>query len=202
MIEEKRDIILTEGVPVDIVDFDGTVTPTLAIIGRASRQSSAVITLEAHRRGIFLPEIDLRSGSVVISTVTNERYLAVGLMKEQIGTEIASIISHMMLCNTKMSLSTLAQTVNSRGDVVKGDVAKYTDLDVFTQAISSELRQQNAGLLHDAEYLIYAPEIEASLLDKLTLTVGTRKTPLKVVNVDYVTYPGITLVQACSETRK
>lgn len=202
MIDTKRDIILSEGVPVEVTDLAGTVVPTMALLGRASRQSNAIITLEAHRRGIFLPEIEVDSGDHVLNVVTSERYLVIGNLRELINNDVAAIITHMLLCNTKLTVSSIQETVNGRGDIVKTDVIKTDGLDVFVQSLNATMREQTPGLFVDAEYLIYSPAMDVQTLDKVTVTAGARKIPLKVVHLDYITYPGVVLVQACTETRK
>lgn len=201
MIQDKRDIILSEGVPVEVTDLAGNTVPTIALLGRASRQSNAIITLEAHRRGNFLPEIEVDSGDLVHNTIANENYLVVGQFKELIHSEVAAIVAHMVLCNTKLTVSSIGETVNERGDIVQVDLIKTDGLDVFVQYLNSSVRQQMPGLFLEAEYLIYAPAIDVELLDKVSLTAGARNLPLKVVHLDYITYPGVVLVQACTETR-
>lgn len=201
MIDEKREIILSEGVPVEVIDPAGTITPTLALVGRSSRQSNAIITLEAHRRGHFLPEINIDSGDHVHNTVTDERYLVIGLLRELIMNEVAASIAHMVLCNTKLTVSSLTETVNDRGDIVTENLVTVNGLDVFVQALNASLKQETPGMFVDAEYLISAPAVDINPLDRVVVESGVRQIPLKVVHLDYITYPGTVLIQACTETR-
>lgn len=200
-MSEKRDIILSEGSPVELVRLDGSVIPTIALIGRASRQSSTMETLEAHRRAHFIPELSVDSGETIHDLTTNDKFIVVAVYKEHFESEVIAVITHNVLCNTKLTLTTLTETVSSRGDIVKTEVVKFDGMDVFTQAATTQMKQQNPGIFVDTEYMVYAPAIDVSTLDKLTLTVGTRKTPLKVVHADYITFPGLVVIQACSETR-
>lgn len=203
MIEEKRQIIETEGVPVEVRKMDGTVIQATCLIGRANRSNnSSTLTLEAHRRGQFLPEVPVESGDTVFHTLIGERYIVIANMDEIMGGQLAANITHMAICNTKITVSGITETVSPRGDVKKVDTVKHADLDVYTVAANATLQQQNPGLLHDAEYMIYAPGVDISLLDKVALTVGARAIPLKVTHVDYISYPGMALIQVCSETRK
>jgi hypothetical protein len=201
MIEEKRAIILSEGTPVEVVGTTGTAIPTVALIGRSSRQSNAIITLEAHRRGHFLPEIAVTSGDYVNNLSTGEKYLVVGLLQELLLNEVAALVTHMVLCNSKMTVSSLTETVNERGDIVQSDVVTTNGLDCFVEALSSAMKEQNPGLFVDAEYRIFAASVDINTMDKVVLMAGARPIPLKVVHMDYLTYPGTVILHACTETR-
>lgn len=198
---DKRDIILSEGVPVELTDMGGNNVQTIALLGRANKQFNSTVSLESHRRAQFLPDIEVDSGDIVLNTVTNERYIIVAAYNELIQAAVAAVIGHAILCNTKLTVSRMVEVVNARGDIVKTDTVQYEDIDVFTQAMTSEMRQQNPGLYVDAEFIIYAPAIDINSLDKISLLAGTRSTTLKVVDRDYISYPGLVLIQACTETR-
>lgn len=202
MSSEKRDIILSEGVPVEVSDLSGTVVNTIALLGRSNRQFSTMVSLEAHRRGHFIPDISVDSGDSVLNTVTGDRYVVAASYREIYQQLEISIVTHLVLCNTKLTVTIFSEVVNARGDIKKTEVVKYDNVDVFTQSVTQSLRQENPGLYVDSEYVIHAPAIDVKTLDKVTLTAGTRKTPLKVVDTDYITFPGMVIIQACSETRK
>jgi hypothetical protein len=203
MIEEKRQIILSEGVPVELRKADGTTTDVTALIGRANRTAnSSTLTLEAHRRAHFLPDVPVQSGDTVLHTLIGERYIVIADMDEVIDGQLAAHVVHMVICNTKVTISGITETVTPRGDIKKVDIVKAANLDAYTQAMSADLLQQNPGLFSDVEYVIYAPGIDITVLDKVSLSVGARQIPLKVTNVDYLSYPGLALIQVCSETRK
>ena len=68
--KEKRKIILTEGIPIEITDTNNNKTNSIGLIGRASKQFMNSLSLEENRRGYFLPETKLDNGYLVHNKVT------------------------------------------------------------------------------------------------------------------------------------
>lgn len=203
MIDTKRDIILSEGSEVVVSQVTGVPVTTLMLIGRATKQFNSAVSLEAHRRAQFLPEIDVRPGSIVDHTAFGEKYIVVGTMVEILQGMKACVAAHMFTCNAKIAVSGITETLTAKGDVKKEDTVKFTNLDCHAQASRAAMQQKDPGIFIENEYLIYAPATTPiTSLDKLKLTANGMTIPLKVVDTDYFTYPGLVEIQVCSETRK
>ncbi|WP_426455299.1 hypothetical protein ACP26L_36390 (plasmid) [Paenibacillus sp. S-38] len=203
MIDIKRDIILTEGTEMEIIPVSGTPSLTTALVGRASKQFDSSVSLETHRRGQFLPEAAVKTGDVLRHTVASESYLVISTLNEIIQNEVAAIVAHMFICNSAITVSGVTETLTPRGDVKKVDAVKFADLICYSSSKSARLHQKDPGVLIENDYTIYAPATTPiSTLDKLRLTAGTTAVPLKVIDTDYITYPGLVVIEACVETRK
>lgn len=203
MIDIKRDIILSEGVPVLIKTGDADPVPTTILIGRASKQFNSTVSIESNRRGQFLPEVPVQSGSLVLNELVNEKYLVVASMPEILQGEVAATITHMFTCNATITVSGVVETLNDRGDLKKETVVKFANLDCHAESNRSSLQQKDPGYFVDCEFLVYAPvTAPISSLDKLILTSAEETRALKVVNTDYLTYNGLVEIQLSSETRK
>lgn len=202
MIDTKMAIILSEGAPVDIISPAGITVSTTALLGRASKQFNNTVSLETHRRGQFLPSEVIDSGYVVKNTVTDDYCLVVARYPEVIQNQKASEICHMFVCNCTINISSLEETADDRGKVSVVPVSKVSGQRAYVQALTADLKQYDAGLHPDAEYRIFAPYNNVTLLDKLTVLIGSKSIPLKVVHLDYLTYEGIITIQVCSETRR
>ncbi|WP_145052815.1 hypothetical protein [Paenibacillus xylanexedens] len=203
MIDVKREIILSEGLPVTVSNGSADPVETTILIGRASKQFNQTVSIEANRRAQFLPEVLIDSGSMVTNTLANEKYLVVATMPEIIQGEIATTIAHMFTCNATITVSGVEETLNDRGDVKKQTVVKFEDLECHAESSRSALQQKDPGYFLDCEYLVYAPAgVPITTLDTLTLkSLGEPRT-LKVINADYMTFPGLVEIQLSSETRK
>jgi uncharacterized Zn-binding protein involved in type VI secretion len=203
MIEIKQALIVSEGVPVTVTAIDGTVTDTNALIGRGSRTAnSSAVTLESNRKGQFLPSVTVGGGSIVNVPTSGEDCIIVAAMKEVIQGQLAAIVTHMYVCNARVTVSGVEETADENGNRTKTPVVKASDLQSFIETLTAELRQYDPGLHSDAEYRIYCPSVDITLLDKITVIMNGRSVPLKVVATDYLSYEGVVVIQVCSETRK
>lgn len=200
--EEKRQLILDEGVPVEVHDHTGALLyTTKALVGKATRQSMSEISHEAHRKAHFIPELDIRNGLIVTNLVTLDKYITLANMVEAYGNEVVTVISRMTETNAVITVTGLVETADENGDIFKGDVVKVADLPAFVEVITGELRQFQPGLHPNSEYVIYCSAMDFEALDKVVITKGSREIKVKVDYVDYLTYEGAVLLQVCSETR-
>jgi len=202
MIETKRKIILSEGVPVSITDRTGNVVDTKALIGRANKQFDNTVSLETHRRGQFLPDVVVDSGFIVANSTSLEEYLTIAVYPEVVRGQLVSRVSHMFVCNCTVDIRGIVETATPSGQIKRQDVVKMAGQKAYVQALSGDLKQYEAGLHEDAEYRVFAPVTDVSLLDKLIIHFDSFVIPLKIVHLNFLTYSGIVVIQACSETRK
>lgn len=200
--EDKRQIILDEGVPVDVYDYTGSLLgSTTALIGKATKQAMTEISLEYHRKAHFVPDFDIPNGLIVHNKITNEKYLAVANMVESYGNEVIAKISRLVESNALVTIKGFSETADENGDIFRGEVDKATNLPVHVLPVTAELKQYQPGLHSDAEYVIFCPEMDLDLLDMVDITKGTKKIPVKIVYVDILSFEGVVLINVCSETR-
>lgn len=201
MIDEKRLIILDEGVPVEVTDVLGSTVTTKALIGKATKQFFTEIAFEYHRVGIFVPELNVTNGCRILNTVTGESYLTLANMEEIIRGQKASTVARMVECNTSINVKTLGETADEFGNITNEDIVKYSDLKAYVEKVRDELKQYDAGLQPEAKYYLYAPAVEINILDKIEMNINGKVLPLKVDAVDYISFPGNVIVTVCTETR-
>jgi hypothetical protein len=201
--DEKREIILEEGTPINVHDVWGAhLYSTQALIGKANKQFMSEISLEYHRKAIVLPELSIPNGATVKNTVTEEDYLVLASMAELYKTEKLSTILRLVKTNATVTVSGLAETADPDGNVFTAPSIKLKDHPVNIEAVSSELRQYKPGLHENAEFLIFMPAIDLEVLDKVEVNAGGRIMKLKIESVDYLSFIGLAVVSVCSETRK
>lgn len=199
----KRQIILDEGVPVRVSNHAGaTLLDTKALIGRATKQTQTEESTEYYRKGIFSPQFSIKNGLIVTNTVTGEVYLTLAGMSETYGQEKLSFISRMIITNAKLDVFGVSETADANGNIKKSNVQKAKDLPIHIIPFHSELKQYQMGLHEDAEFVIYAPALDFSLLDTISVKKGNRTTKLKIASVDYLSFDGVAVISALSETRK
>jgi hypothetical protein len=198
---EKQKIIKSQGSTVTITNLAGQITTTKALIGRASKQFNNLLSLEAHRRAHFLPNLNVDSGFMVSNTVLNEDYLCVAVYPEMYIDKITSIATHMLLCNGLLTVKRDVKTGDDRGRVTTTTEDIVVNKKIYNQKITQELRLFDSGLSPTAEFLMYSSTFDIQLLDRVTVTNGVQVLKLKVDAVDKVTYPGLAIIQLCYETR-
>lgn len=201
MIDDKRDIIISEGVSVEVYGVDYAVS-TIAIIGRASTSTATLIALESHRRANFLPEVPLPCGSTVYNNVTNERYVIISTFDEVLEGEKAATVCIMYLCNAALTVSSIVEDADEDGNITQVEIIKYGDVPVHIAQVNADLRQMDPGLSPDAEYVIYMTGYDLDILDKFVVKKGSRELPLKVLSCDYFVFDGAVQIQAATETRR
>ena len=203
MIETKREIILEEGIPVEIFNKDGeSLFETTALIGKATRQFFSEISLESHRQGQFLPELDIHNGLIVENKVTNDDYIIVANYPEIIERQKCTIITRMIVCNSQITVSRLVRTADKFGNIKKDFEDVYKDLSVYAEPIDSEVKQTDPGKLYKTKYNIYAPNLAIDIEDRLELEVGGEKKAFKLDGYDSLTFKGLTIIEVTTDTRR
>lgn len=202
MKDVKRQIILDEGTPVELIDSTGSVLQTTtALVGKATKQSMAEIALEAHRQAQFVPELTVNNGTLVRSVVTDTCYLVLASLDEVVQGEKIATICRMLECNSSLTLERMMETADDYGNIKKAPVKVADNLRVYVESGRATIEQKKPGLQPEVEYKVYAPLIDVQLLDKLTLNINGKQVPFKVDAVDYVSFMGVVIIDVCTETR-
>ncbi len=202
MINEKRQVILDEGVSVQVFDYVGTlIANTKALLGRASTQNFEM-RLEHYRRMQFLPDVGVINGHIVKSSITSEYYLVLATMNEVIYGQRVSVSSIVVDCNIELKVEGIQEKADKNGNIAKVPVVKADKLKAHIAPLTADLKQYDPGLHSDAEFRIFAPAFDFNLLDKVTMVAGGKAALLKVVAVDYVRFDGIVSIDVKTETRK
>jgi hypothetical protein len=200
---EKEKVIKKLGLLATINYLDGTTKQTKCLMSKASTQFNSMLSLEAHRKGDFIYSDNVQGGCIIRNDVNNEEYLVVGTYLPVFKDMVLSTTCHMVFINALLTVSRDSKKADTNGNVKVVPVDVYPNMKVFIQAVDANLRQTDAGILDDAEYLVYASKMDLNLLDKLALTTSDGKTiSLKAVHLDPYTYDGVVVIQAKTETRK
>ncbi len=203
VIEVKREIILEEGVPVEIYDAEmNLLDETTALIGKATRQFFSEISLESHRQGQFLPELSVVNGLIVKNKVTEEEYIVVANYPEVIEQQKSATITRMIVCNSKLNVSRLVEDADRFGNIKREFKEIYSNLSVYIERIDSIVKQTDPGKVLNVTYKIYAPNIILDIEDQIQIDVGIGMQPLKLMGYDYTTFKGLTIIDAVTETRR
>jgi hypothetical protein len=200
--KDKQKIIRQKGSNVLIHTLDEFPIETKSLIGRASTQFNSTLSLEAHRRGHFLPNINIQNGYLVEDILKKETYLCLANYSEIIDGSITSTVSHMAVCNGLITVVRKVETVDDRGKITKIDTEIVKDLKIYLESKKQELKQYDAGLYPNFDYIIHAPYFDISLLDSIEVNNGVQIIKLKVESFDAITYPGALVILASSETRR
>lgn len=203
MIEIKREIIQEEGIPVSILDKDTVlVEETMALIGKATRQFASEVSLESHRQGQFLPEVGVKNGLIVRNKVVDEDYIVVANYPEIIDQQLCTTIARMIVCNSKMTIGRLVEDADDRGKITRTFEEVYKDISIYAEPLDSEVKQVEPGKAPKARYKIYAPSISLDIEDQIQIDVGGVMMPFKLTGYDYLTFKGLTILEAVTETRR
>lgn len=203
MIETKREIILEEGVPVEIFDKDmDLLNETIALIGKATRQFFSEISLESHRQGQFFPELDIRNGLIVRNGITNENYIVVANYPEVVEQQMCTTITRMIVCNSKLTVKRMVETADRFGNIKREFEEVYSDLSIYAETLESEVVQKDPGKALEVRYKIFAPGIEIKVEDQIQINVGGKEILFKLMGYDPLSFEGLTLLEVVSETRR
>lgn len=202
MIETKREIILEEGVPVSVFDKENKLFDTTALIGKATRQFFSEISLESHRQGQFLPQLDIHNGLIVKNRIIDSDYIIVASYPEIIDQQKCTIITRMIVCNSKITVGRQIEIADDFGNIKKGFENVCKDLSVYAEPIDSSVKQVDPGKLYEVEYKIFAPNIQLGIEDRLEIDVGGKMKPFKITGYDYLTFKGLTVIDVVTDTRR
>ncbi len=207
MILEKRQIIESEGVIVDIFNIDNGISgvinwipqlTTKALIGKANKSSNTTLSLEVYRKGIFLPDVNIKNGTLVKNTISNEYYIVVASSDEIIDNQIASVNTLMLKCNAVIDVVGKKETADDVGNIYVDDVIKVSDLNIYMYSDRVDLTQYKPGLYPDNQYTLYIPAVPISLTDKVILKTANPPASLKITGIDSLSYENLLVISVSS----
>lgn len=203
MANVKEKMIKKLGTPVMITYPEGTTKETKSLITKAGYFNSNMIAMEAHRKCDFVIADNVTGGCIVENLVTGEIYLTVALYPASYKDKFLSTVFRALVVNATLTTSRNVEVADDRGRITKEPQVIIENLPVYIMAASQELRQYNPGLHLDAEYIIYMPKSDMSVLDKIIVTgeFGDELILKSVSNPDILTYQGVSILEAKTETR-
>lgn len=202
MTISKNEIILQEGTVFQVLN-GLTATYDTGLIGRASRQSNRMLSMETARKAQFISTSTVCGGCILIDiNRDSEDYIVISDMKEIIKGETVSVICQVLTCNATFDISYLSETADENGNRSKINTLKAGNVKGHIEALNADIKQYRAGINEYADYLIYIPFVELDLLDKVKVTAKGLNNTFKIVAIDSFTYSGISMVQICSDLRK
>lgn len=202
MVNEKERIIKKMGINCTIRYPDGTSAVSKFLVKRATAQFNNMLSTEAHRRGDFIYSDNVTSGCLITNDVSGESFIAVATYPETFKDIVLAMVSHMLVCNATITVNRNERVADDDGNITNKDIAVVSDLDVNVQVVDQQLTQYDPGLHPDSEFVIFSPDFDINLLDKITLTNTLQTVDLKVVAIDRLTYPGVAKIEVKTETRK
>ena len=173
MIEVKREIIQEEGIPVEVYDKDmNLLIETTALIGKATRQFFSEISLESHRQGQFFPELNIKNGLIVRNKITAEDYIIVANYPEVIEQQKCTIITRMIVCNSKLTVKRLVEDADKFGNIRREFKEIYKDLSIYVEPVANTVTQTDPGKFPETQYKLFAPNITLDIEDQVAVDVG------------------------------
>jgi len=203
MFDTKREIILDEGLPVDVIDWQGnTLFSTKALLGKATKQFFSEISLEYHRKAQFVPELDVKNGQIVRVIPTGEHYLIMATYNEVFGTEKLATITRLVECNNEVLIQTLVETADDDGNIYRTPTPIVNGLKAYVEMKGGDLVQYKPGLQSRLEFDVYIPVIDVEVLDQIHLNINGKFVPFKVEYIDELSFQGIMILRVSTETRR
>lgn len=219
-MHEKQKVIKREGTPVTItvsesyindegvggVDDDGNLiiepVDTTAVIGRATTQFDRILALESHRKGHFLPDVELKPGFMVRNNYAQEDYLIVATYPEIYRETVLCNVTQMVQLNCFIWVKREIKTVDVNGVAKKEITSIVNSRRCHLQSKIEDLKSYDVGINPNCTFVIYCSYFSASELDVVTIEYNGKILPVKVVSYDILSYSGIILLYLKSETRK
>lgn len=201
MVNQKQKIIKSRGSDIILTDLNGDSFPARALIGRASEQFNNMLSLEAHRRAHFLPNTKVDSGYIVYDVTLQKQYICISTYRELIANKVSSVASHMLVCNSELTVGREEETADDRGRREKTSEVIKDHVKISLQINSQDLRLYLTGNHPDSEFIAFAQDFDVRLLDKIIVNNGLQSIPLRLVSFDRISYPGLVLLYLSSETR-
>lgn len=199
---EKRQIILSEGQHVEVFDTHGHLLfQTKALLGKATKTAQTELSFESHRKMLFVPELNVPNGVTVKNISSQETFLSIATMVETYKGEKLSTSVRLVESNARATISGVEESADENGNVFTAPVIKADRRPIHIQPINAELKQYMMGLMPNVQYLIYISAIDLKLLDKVTVVASGRDLKVKILDIDYFSFPGLALLQVTSETR-
>ena len=194
--KEKFKLIQKEGSPVTVGGVQ-----TKMLIGRGTSQITNTVAVEATRKGYFLPDFSVGNGSIVNNEVTGESYLVAATYPEEYAGEKLSVYAAMFVCNAVVDIQNVIIEYDENGDKTPRLNPILTDSPCYLQRVSGDLKQYDPGIHPDAEYILFVPACEATLLDTITVKDHSPQLKFKAVDINNFILEGITRIQVKAETR-
>jgi len=203
MVEDKRDIIIEEGVPVKVKDsLNNVLYDSSALISRATKQFYAEVSLESHRMGQFLPEVRVGNGMIIENMVSDEVCIVVANYPEIINKQLCANIARMIVCNSTLVIKEFKEEADKYGNIKKTPIDKYPPLPVYAFMLDSTLESKSPGLFHEVIYKIYCPYIDVTVEDTVFLEEVNGFTNYRVIGINNLTFKGMTVLEVVTETRR
>lgn len=199
MFYDKQSIIKSEGVDVDIYDISSILTSSKALIGRSNRTGNVMLPLEAYRKGMFLPETNIKNGNIVKNSKTGESYIVVSSFNEVIDGLVCAIDVMMLKCNVIVDIIGYVETADEVGNIYKTEVHKATNLSAYLEINNIDLNQYKEGLYPNNEYSLYIPSLDISLLDRIIVKSLKNNLVLKIVGVVNWSYENLNILTVTSD---
>ena len=203
MVEDKIELITEFGVPVEVRDSNlNLMEETIALVGKASTGNITETSLEYHRIGQFIPGTNVEVGNLVENKITKATYLVLAHMPEVVDNEICAIIARFAECNSSMSVYNFEEDADENGNIYNSRVDKLVHLPVYVKNTVLDLSGTSVGSLPTADITIIAPSVDIDILDTIEVDLVNRIEKLKVKSIDYISYPGLCILNVSIDTRK
>lgn len=200
MFYDKQSIIESEGVNVNIYDITSLLTSSKALIGRSNRTGNVMLPLEAYRKGIFLPQSNIKNGNIVRNLVTDEAYIVVSSFNEIIDNHLCAINTMMIKCNVVIDIvGDGEETADDVGNIYKTKITKASDLNAYLEINNLNLTQYKEGLYPNNKYNLYIPSLNISLLDQIVVKSLQNNLILKIVGIDNLSYENLIVLTVTSD---
>lgn len=203
MVEDKIELITEYGVPVEIRDSRlNLMEETIALVGKASTGNITETSLEYHRIGQFIPGVSVEVGNLVENKITKATYLVLAHMPEVVDQEICATIARFAECNSTMSVYNFEEDADENGNIFNSRVDKLVHLPIFVKNSVLDLTNTAIGAMPTADITIVAPSVDIDIMDTLEVDLINRVEKLKVKSLDYISYPGLCIINVSIDTRK
>lgn len=177
------------------------ISSTKALLGRASRNNNNMRTLNNQKEGIFLPDCDVQSGDFIRHVSRGDVFVVGGVHPEYEGDSILSKVCNLLVCHHTLTIRGTVRVADERGNLKTQFGDKYKDVPCYLEEVDDGLRQYEPGLHPDTEYRIYTAKLEIDDNDQLVINVLGKEEKFKVVARNYVTFPGLLVIEVKRDVR-
>lgn len=205
MKRAKARIIKSEGNEVRVTRYL-TMSPiefeTIALLGRMEKSPTNMKRLESFKQGVFLPGDGIESGDFIYNIPQNEHFVVSANHIETHRNQHLSTVADLLKCNHLIGVISMQEVADNRGNVKYLPVTTYEAIPCYIEKVTSDLRQIQAGIHPDTEFLVYTSSIDVDEEDQIQFFDHSTKKPYKVIATDYVTYPMMVVIEIRSDVRK
>lgn len=197
----QKKFILKYGTDVEI-NRGGAVIQTKAVIGRLGKTTTNMLILEGQKEAIFPYDVDVNSGDIVYNNVHNETYIVSSTHQTYYGNDVLDKVAILLICNATFSVYGKQTVADNRGNLKTVFAAIVSDLPCYVQEVTNELRRYDPGLYQETDYRIFSTAIDIKEEDQIVLNVGGKTENFKIISKNYLTYPGMVVLQVSRDIRK